>query len=852
MIARWDEGLLVQLDDAARAPQLLIACDYDGTLAPIVDDPAEAHPLRAAMAALRSLASLPDTHVAVISGRSLRDLALLTRLPGEVHLVGSHGSEFEPGDIGRLSEEQLARLSELRRDLRAVADATPGCTIESKPAGVAFHYRRAHDPVAGEAAARAVLDGLATADGVHAKIGKLVVELSVVDADKGKALERLRSVLSADTIVFIGDDVTDEDAFARLRGPDVGVKVGPGDTLAPHRISDPEAVCHLLGRLTEDRQAWLAGHRAPAIERHSLLSDQRTVALVDPDARISWMCHPRADSNAIFAELLGGPTTGFFAVCPLTPQGPAKQRYLPDTMMVETSWRTVRVTDYLDVSDNRANELAGRSELIRVIEGEGEVEILFSPRVDFGRAFTELEIVDEGVAVMGGIGPILLSSPGVNWELRHDGRHQVAYATVSLTGAPVVLELLLGALPGEDDAVPDEGERRERTAAFWRSKVERLRRVPVAPALVRRSALVLDALRYQPSGAMLAAATTSLPESVGAGRNWDYRFCWPRDSAMSCASLVRLGRNEPGLALLDWVCERVEHATRPDLLRPLYRVTGDDSVPEATVAELAGYAGSRPVRIGNAAENQVQLDALGPVAELIHLIATSGGGLRSRHWSLMEQLADVVVDHWREPDHGIWEVRLARQHNVVSKVMCWLVLDRAVSLAESTGREVPKAWERERDEIVAEVLERGWNADTNSFTAHYEGWGVDAGLLMMGTCGFIDPTDARFGSTIRRIERDLCEGIAVYRYHGDDGLSGTEGGMLICTGWLVQALVLNGRVADAAAWFERLIKPAGPTGLLAEQVDPTSERGLGNFPQAYSHLAVIDSAIALADAGYRG
>lgn len=852
MIARWDDELLSQLDSAARAPQLLVACDYDGTLAPIVDDPAEAHPLRAAMAALRSLASLPDTHVAVISGRALRDLALLTRLPGEVHLVGSHGSEFEPGDIGRLSDDQLAQLAVLKRELRALADATPGCTIEAKPAGVAFHYRRALDPAAGEAAARTVLEGLGTLEGVHAKVGKAVVELSVVDADKGKALERLRSLLSVDTIVFIGDDITDEDAFERLRGPDVGVKVGPGDSAAAHRINDPESVSHLLGRLTEDRRAWLAGHRAPAIERHSLLSDQRTVALVDPDARITWMCHPRADSNAIFSELLGGPTTGFFSVHPSQPQGPAKQRYLPDTMMVETSWRTVRVMDYLDVSDARANELAGRSELVRVIEGEGEVEILFSPRIDFGRSFTELDVVDEGVSVLGGLGPILLYSPGVQWELRHDGRHQVASAVVRLTADPLVLELRLGAWPGDEEIVLEEPERRERTAAFWRSKVEPLRRVPVAPALVRRSALVLDALRYQPSGAMLAAATTSLPESVGAGRNWDYRFCWPRDSAMSCASLVRLGRNEPGLALLDWVCERVEHATRPDLLRPLYRVTGDDPVPEATVAELAGYAGSRPVRIGNAAENQVQLDALGPVAELIHLIANSGGGLRSRHWSLMEQLADVVVDHWREPDHGIWEVRLARQHNVVSKVMCWQVLDRAVALAESTGREVPKAWERERSEIVAEVLERGWNPDMNSFTAHYEGSSVDAALLMMGICGFVDPTDARFGSTIRRIERELCEGIAVYRYHGDDGLSGAEGGMLICTGWLVQALVRNGRVADGAAWFERLVKPAGPTGLLAEQVDATSERGLGNFPQAYSHLAVIDSALALADAGYRG
>ena len=255
------------------------------------------------------------------------------------------------------------------------------------------------------------------------------------------------------------------------------------------------------------------------------------------------------------------------------------------------------------------------------------------------------------------------------------------------------------------DDVPDErettteAERRAATIRFWSESAAPLRLPPVATPLVKRSALVLEALRYRPSGAMLAAATTSLPESIGAARNWDYRYCWPRDSSMSCASLARLGRFAPGLALLDWLCERVDHATRPDLLRPLYRVTGDEPVPEGTIAELAGYAGSRPVRIGNAAENQVQLDALGPVADLVHLVFTNGGGITSRHWSLLERIADVVVEHWSEPDHGIWEVRLARAHNVVSKVMCWQVLDRAVRIAAASGREVPDAWTRERDAI---------------------------------------------------------------------------------------------------------------------------------------------------------
>jgi len=856
----WSSGTVEALAAAGRAPVLLIACDYDGTIAPIVDDPSQAHPLRPAIAGLRGLASLPDTHVAVVSGRSLRDLAVLSRLPEEVHLVGSHGSEFEPHAIGRLDASQVELLHVLTAELAAIAETVPGCSIETKPAGVAFHYRRAGDQEAGVAAATRILEGPALLPGAHVREGKCVVELSVVDTDKGGAIDRLRAMVGADTVVFIGDDVTDEDGFARLRGPDVGVKVGPGDSLATYRVADPEEVGGLLGRLLDERAGWVAGHRAPPIERHSMLSDHRTLALVDPVGRISWMCHPRADSQAIFAELLGGPTAGFYAVSPLGDGGGAPiQRYLPETMVVETQWRTHRVTDYLDASAGRPTEHAGRTDLVRVIEGTGALEVLFAPRLDFGRNVTELELVPGGVTVVGGPEAITLYAPGVTWEIVDDGPHQSARAVIDFERGsdPVVLDLHLGGEPitagiAVEVVTSHEAERRSETVAYWREIAATLKLPAVATSMVRRSALTLEALRYRPSGAMLAAATTSLPESIGGPRNWDYRYCWPRDSSMACASLVRLGRTEPGIALLDWLCERIDQATRPDLLRPLYRVTGDEHVPEGTIAELAGYAGSRPVRIGNAAENQVQLDALGPVAELVHLISTSGGGLRPAHWTLMERITEVVVDHWTEPDHGIWEVRLARQHNVVSKVMCWLVVDRAIRLADATGREVPDKWASVRQAIVDEVLDRGWNDDKGSFVSAYDGEHLDAGLLMMGTCGFIDPNDPRFDATVRRIERELCDGPAVYRYHNDDGLSGVEGGMLICTGWLVQALVACGRVDDAADWFDRLVIPAGPTGLLPEQIDPGSERALGNFPQAYSHLAVIDSAVALAAHGLTG
>ncbi|MEZ5323109.1 MAG: trehalase-like domain-containing protein [Microthrixaceae bacterium] len=743
--------------------------------------------------------------------------------------------------------------------------------MESKPTGLAFHYRRA-DPAVAADAALIVRRGPAKLPGVHVKEGKSVIELTVVDTDKGAALDHIRAAVHADAVLFIGDDLTDEDAFATLRGPDVSVKVGVGETLATHRVADPEEVCGLLARLLGEREAWVRGHRAPPIERHALLSDQRTVALVDPNARVSWLCSPRADSASIFGELLGGPSAGYFAVRPAGPDGGAPaQRYLADTMIVETQWRSVRVTDYLDVSGGRNLQPAGASDLIRVLDGSGPVEIVFAPRLDFGRTVTELELDGPGsVQVVGGAYPIeLTTSPPVTWRIERQNGHDVATAEVELERSEsLTVTLRLGAehlgptvvdVDHVDDVVvvapldaEAERERRDETIALWRSILTGLQLPAVAPTQVRRSVLTLEALRYRPSGAMLAAATTSLPECIGGGRNWDYRFCWPRDASMSCTSLARLGHIEPGLALLDWICERVETATRPDLLRPLYAVSGDDHTPEGVVSELAGYAGSRPVRIGNAAENQVQLDALGPVAELVYRIFVGGSGIRPAHWDLLERLADVVVELWPQPDHGIWEVRLARRQHVVSKVNCWQVLDRAVRLAEATGRTVSTAWTDARSAIVEDVSTHGWSDERGCFVSVYGGEDLDAGLLLMGTCGFVDPFDERFVATVGAVEHELCEGSAVYRYLDDDGLAGREGGMLICTGWLVQALAACGRVEDALDWFDRLVSVAGPVGLLPEQIDPSTERGLGNYPQAYSHLAVIDAALALSGQGVSG
>jgi len=307
----FDPDLRAAVTRIARVPLLLVACDYDGTLAPIVEDPTAAKPLPEAVAAIRSLAALPQTTVAVVSGRALRDLAALSRLPSEVHLVGSHGSEFDVGFVQRLAPELVALRTRLQSELTAIAQNHPGIRLEAKPASIAVHTRGL-DPAVSAAALDEVRNGPAAWPDVHVTSGKEVIELSVISTHKGTAIDALRTQLSASAVIFLGDDVTDENAFAHLHGPDLGVKIGPGETKAHFRVADPMQAARVLGLLLETRRHWLFGERAVPIERHSMIADGNTVALVTPDARVSWLCHPRPDSSAIFADLVGGTQAGHF------------------------------------------------------------------------------------------------------------------------------------------------------------------------------------------------------------------------------------------------------------------------------------------------------------------------------------------------------------------------------------------------------------------------------------------------------------------------------------------------------------------------------------------------------------
>lgn len=835
-----------RLRELARVPVLLVACDYDGTLAPIIDNPDEARPIRESVAALRQLAAMPDTHVAVISGRALRDLAALSRLPEEIHLVGSHGTEFDVGFANDLSPEQREQRDRVLEALNDIARRDHGFIIEPKPAGVAFHYRKA-DPEIAAVAVDEVLNGPGRWDGVHVKAGKMVVELSVLSLNKGDALDRLRTDVSAEAVMFAGDDVTDEDAFARLAGPDFGLKVGAGPTLAHARLDDPQTVAQMLAQLAERRRAWLVGEHALPIERHSLLSDQRTVALVTADASVNWMCHPRADSPAVFAELLGGARAGHFSISRHDDSPPISHRYLDGTMITETRWSDVTVTDYLDCSDQRPFQPAGRTNLIRAIVGTGRIRIEFAPRLDFGRAPTGLHAIENGLEVVGAAETMILLSPGVRWEIIGDGPHQTAIADVQLDGTPLEMVLRLGVhwRPYRSDLT--ESDRRNVTASHWQSWAKDLTLPSVASEEVERSALVLKALCHQPSGAMLAAATTSLPEVLGGVRNWDYRYCWPRDASMSAAALLALGSSQEASDLLDWLLDRVEHLPSPEQLRPVYPLVGDEALPEAVLPELAGYAGSRPVRIGNAAEHQVQLDVFGPVVDLAWRMCEAEITLSERHWEVVKAVVGAVATRWQEPDHGIWEERRPPRHHVHSKVMCWMAVDRAVKIAERLDPELASYWRPLRHQIAADVVENGWNEHRRSYTTAYGSDELDASLLWIGLSGLLPPTDTRFVSTLKAVESELRDGQTVYRYRHDDGLPGTEGGFLICASWLIEAYVLIGQLEDARALFDRYLDLCGPTGLLPEQYDPASERLLGNHPQAYSHLGLINAAIALSD-----
>lgn len=845
---------------AASAPILLVGCDMDGTLAPIVPDPAQARPVLHAMEALRRLASMDHTHAAIISGRGLADLTRMVGQAGRIRLLASHGAESDRPDLWGLEPAARADLGALRAAAQSQigpgaenGTPAPGRTwIEDKPLGFTVHLRGATP----EAKARltATLDQAAgSVPGVKVRRGIEIVEVASVPTDKGDALRAVRARVGATAAIFIGDDLTDEDAFAALGTGDLAVKVGPGQTSAAARLADPEAVAQFLETLADERAAWLAGRSLVPIERHSVLSDQRTLAVVTPGARIVWLCLPRIDSSAVFAELVGGPAGGAFEIRPAedptTPTPSPTQRYEPDSFVLVTHWPGLRVTDYFDCAGGRAYQRAGRSDLIRVIEGTGMAAIRFAPRLEFGRLRTALRPIEGGLGleIDGAADPIVLFSPGVRWEILTEGHHNTATALVRPSEAPggaVTLELRYGTGNPRPHLRP-EAERRASTQRFWSGWAGTLRPPRLHSDLVRRSALVLKALCHGPTGSIAAAGTTSLPEQLGGVRNWDYRFCWPRDAAMSAAALVRLGNTGMAMKLLDWVLGIVDRCESPDRLCPIYTVTGSHLGTEAELTEMPGYGDSRPVRVGNAAASQVQLDVFGPITDLVARLTEQGAPISPDHWRLVRAMVAAVEARWREPDHGIWEIRGAKRHHVHSKVMCWHTVDRALVVQDAVlGRHSPE-WLDLRQRIARDALAGGWSDRLGAFAIAYGAHEPDAAALWVGLSGLLPPTDDRFARTVDAVDRLLRSGPTVYRYTANDDLPGSEGGFAICLSWLIESLVLLGRLDRAVQLLDQLAALAGPTGLMSEQFDPVHGIALGNFPQAYSHLGLINAATAV-------
>ncbi len=836
-----------ELRRLASVPVLLVATDYDGTLAPLVDNPSDAVANTESIAALRALGRADDSYAALISGRSLEDLRTVAQMDDSIRMVGSHGSEFDVGFASLLDQQSSDLRSQLLAACHQIAAETTG-RVEEKPAGLAFHTRGS-DPTQSAAALDAITAGPATWDGVFRRDGHDVVELTVTSTHKGDALERIRGEVGATAVLFLGDDTTDEDAFLTLRGPDVGIRVGDGETAAEYRVDSPDTVARILALLSELRSDWLTGSGLQPIEDHSILSDQRTAAVLDQNGRIVWMCVPRIDSGAIFAELLGGASGGSFAICPADESPATGQQYRAGSMILETRFDDITITDYMDVSGKRTEEFAGQSDLIRVVEGTGEAVITFSPRLDFGRIPTSLEATDQGVRIRGSVEPLSLRCSGegwagVEWSIVDAGQHQTAVATIDLMRGPVTLELR----SGTDSMAPHprpEFDRQSDTHRFWTDRSNGLERTSKYPELVERSAVTLQALQHGPTGAIVAAATTSLPEYLGGIRNWDMRHSRIRDAAVSCLALLELGSTVEARRFIDWLKRVFDVRPETDRLSPIYLVTGRHLPPEAEITGLPGYGGSRPVRVGNAADMQVQLDLYGFLLQVVNAMKNRAMSLDIDDWRLVENLVVSVAHRWTEPDHGLWESRTHPRHYVHSKVYCWLALDRGIRISKQFCDRVPSTWTNLRAEIAADVLDHGWNENLQSFTAAYDSDDLDVGALSVGLSGLLPPDDPRFVATVEAVRRELLTDGTVYNSHADDGLPGRRHGVHFATSLLIDALTLVGRVDEATALLHQLASDAGSTGLLSAHIDPAERRSLGNIPSAAAHAGFILNAVHL-------
>ncbi|MBC8070007.1 MAG: glycoside hydrolase family 15 protein [Deltaproteobacteria bacterium] len=582
------------------------------------------------------------------------------------------------------------------------------------------------------------------------------------------------------------------------------------------------------------------------IEDYALIGDSETAALVRRDGSIDWLCLPRFDSAACFAALLGDENNGRWLLTPASTPTKTTRCYRGDTMVLETvhetATGTVAVIDFM-VPRNDAPEL------IRIVEGRSgsvamRTELIM--RFDYGESVPWVRRTADGIVAVAGPDQLRITTsvPLLGENFRSVGDFEVR------AGQRVTFELMWSPSHLEPPAALDPSHALETTLAWW----EQWSRKATLPGphreLSMRSLLVLKALTYAPTGAIVAAPTTSLPEHIGGVRNWDYRFCWLRDATFTLYALLNSGYRDEARAWRDWLVRAV--AGRPDQTRIMYGIGGERRLTELELPWLAGYADSKPVRIGNGAAGQFQLDVFGEVMDTLHLARRLGLDGDGDAWRVQRGFANFVEQVWTQPDEGIWEIRGPRRHFTYSKVMAWVALDRAVTSVEEFGLDGPaRRWRKARDEIHAAVCRDGYSAKLGSFVQAFGEEHLDASLLLLPALGFLPPDDPRIVGTIEAIERELMHDGFVLRYRTDEGVDGLpsgEGAFLACSFWLVDAYVLIGRQADAEALFERLSGLANDVGLIAEEYDPVAKRLLGNFPQALSHIALVNSARNLSDA----
>jgi GH15 family glucan-1,4-alpha-glucosidase len=591
------------------------------------------------------------------------------------------------------------------------------------------------------------------------------------------------------------------------------------------------------------------------IRDYGLIGDCKTAALVSRRGSIDWLCLPRFDSDAVFAAILDVDRGGSFAIHP-TGDFDSTQRYVDDTNVLETQFTTssgtltLRDTFTVGHGKVRRGTLEPTHEILREIQcGDGEVEVSVTcdPRPDFGtlspvaRTRGQLGITWTArrlaLALRSEV-PLALESTVARgtYRLKAGERRFVSFAAVH--GEPSIF-LPLG------DAAAD---RLEHSLAWWRDWAATITYEGPKPQTVRRSVLALKLLTYAPSGAVVAAPTTSLPETIGGVRNWDYRYCWLRDASWTLTAFLDLGLQVEGSAFLSWLLTSTQIArTR---LNVLYDVFGRTRLVERELPHLEGYEGSRPVRIGNGAAGQFQLDIFGEVIECAYQFALRGGIIDRSEANLLESLGRAVCALWREPDEGIWEKRSGRFHHTYSKAMCWVALSRLVELADKGILAVPESFATERDAIHEAIESQAWNPTLNSYVDTFGGEGLDASLLLLGLRGYANPASSpRLQATFTAIRHALERDGLLYRYPpGDDGIPGGEAAFGICSFWVVEYLARAGDTEEALALFERLLNYASPLGLFAEEIDPSTGAALGNFPQAFTHVGLISAALALTEA----